>query len=307
VSRPFSITDVAFDGFRLIGREWRAVLVWALVGAALWIGLMALFFLVGWPMMADVMDAAWRGSPMGWREIAPRLPGLVLFQLASLAVYAMAIGLFLNAIARAILHPDERRSAYLRLGADEARTGGAYLVLMLLAIGVMAAAAGFVGLLYLLTRDLMIIPLAAPLAFFAVWGVWVWGSVRLSLLLPRTFDTGRIDLPAAWRLTRGSFWPLLGLGLLVYLLSMLISFLAQPLMLVFMPWMMMTLPSTPDATVDPREIMQQMAPMMVGMFALMMPIVLAQAVVTYAPFVAAYRALSATPPRPDAAPSVPAG
>ena len=41
-------------------------------------------------------------------------------------------------------------------------------------------------------------------------------SVRLSLASPLAFDQGRIDLKAAWRMTRGRFWALFGSFLLAW-------------------------------------------------------------------------------------------
>ena len=51
---------------------------------------------------------------------------------------------------------------------------------------------------------------------------FIFLAVRLSLASPMTFETKRIDLRGAWRLTQGRFWPLLGTYFIAFALSIVV-------------------------------------------------------------------------------------
>ena len=51
---------------------------------------------------------------------------------------------------------------------------------------------------------------------------FVFLAVRLSLASPMTFETHKIDLRAAWRMTQGRFWPLLGTYFIAFALSVVV-------------------------------------------------------------------------------------
>lgn len=294
MSRTFSVTDSVFAGFRLMAREPKAAAVWVGAGALAWIALFAVGFAVGMPLMIGWMEASWRQQAFDWRRLAALAPSIVMLQLAGMVLYAAVLGFSLNAIARAVLRPEDRRGFYLRFGAAELRTGAAYVILMLLASAVMLVLAGLVGVLWLLTRDIGLTFGVSFLAMFAAWIAFIWGGLRLSLLLPMVGDTGRIDLRAAWRLSRGVFWQLLGLAVFVYLFSILVSMVIQPVLGLFVMPSMMATAAAPAHDIGPREAFSVMAPTFGLMMVLMAPLMMVQMIVTYAPFVDAYRALSAT-------------
>jgi hypothetical protein len=90
-------------------------------------------------------------------------------------------------------------------------------VVSALATGVLNAAGGGQGLVYLVTLAI---------------GLWVMGLVvfvvvRLSLALPMTFAQRRVRVFAAWRLTRGSFWRLTGAYFLALVLFVVVWLLAM--------------------------------------------------------------------------------
>jgi hypothetical protein len=64
--------------------------------------------------------------------------------------------------------------------------------------------------------------LALAIALPAIICGFIYFAVRLSLASPLTFDTGRIDPMAAWRMTRGRFWPLLGAYFIAFALSIVV-------------------------------------------------------------------------------------
>jgi hypothetical protein len=67
--------------------------------------------------------------------------------------------------------------------------------------------------------------LAAALVFLAFLALFCWLAVRLSLVLPATFDRRRLQIGSAWRLTKGRFWPLFGMYVLSFVLVIVISLL----------------------------------------------------------------------------------
>ncbi len=67
--------------------------------------------------------------------------------------------------------------------------------------------------------------------------VAVWLAVRLSLVAPMTFAEQKIAIKESWAMTKGRFWPLLGMAVLAGVMSMLVGLLGSiviaPLNLIF--------------------------------------------------------------------------
>jgi ABC-type glycerol-3-phosphate transport system permease component len=57
---------------------------------------------------------------------------------------------------------------------------------------------------------------------FVVLATWLWNKVFLSF--PATFATRSIRLFEGWALSRGSFWPLVGMNLLALVLAIAVAF-----------------------------------------------------------------------------------
>jgi hypothetical protein len=121
---------------------------------------------------------------------------------------------------RAVLHPDDRRWFYLRLGLDEARLGVLSFAAFLAAVAFGGAPAYLVFVLAspimsavpALTRDV-----ATVGALVTVW-LDVWLGVRLSLIAVETFSERRFHLTSYWPVTGGRFWYLLACYFLFFLI-----------------------------------------------------------------------------------------
>jgi hypothetical protein len=133
---------------------------------------------------------------------------------------AIAFGtMFYCGVYRAVLRPKEGGFAYLKFGADEWR------IILLMIIFVIAAMVIFfvgiilIGLLMAALGGLgSFATLARILLFVALVCAYFWVAVRLCLVVPFTFGERKIDIGAAWRLTGGNFWRLLGMTLLIVLM-----------------------------------------------------------------------------------------
>lgn len=219
----FSPTDACFEGFRLVRREpaslalWAAVyfvtIVLAFVGVLMTVGLGALEGLrVGATFVLPTQTARILSDILpATMIVAPCLVALVTVQMC--AVY------------RAVLRPEDRAFAYLRLGADELRVLVVLLTLMVLfgaGIGLPSAAlAVAANMLWPSSHaGAVLLAFAGFLFLFCAFG---WVGVRLSLAPVDTFAHRAIRIWESWDLTRMHVWPLIGMYALVVLLGVVVS------------------------------------------------------------------------------------
>ena len=214
------VTDAAFEGFRLTRERPRAILAWA--GLLLVLSVVTAFVsitLIGedWPELR----AAMANPPPAPEDAVQLLHQLAPVNAVLIPLNLLVFAMIQCAVARAVLQPGEGARGYLRLGVDEVRVL-ASLVLLLLVLALMlivgsvlasllsaAAGGGLVGFLLLV----------------AVLGGLAWLFLRLSLAPVHAFVAKRIDLPGAWRLTRGSAWRLLGSYVLAFVLAFTVCLL----------------------------------------------------------------------------------
>lgn len=226
----FSATEAIGSGFRLIAREPKAVLAWI----GLYLAVMAVQYAIMWAAMPDIIgyyQALGRGALEGGAEpddaevlgmvskMFAVMPFLLILGLAFLAV-------FLGAIYRAVLDPEDRRLAYLRFGRKELwllLTMLAWFLLMTVVyIALMIPAALVGGLVAGLAAGqdgapaMAVLPMTAVI--LVVWLVCLWLALRFSLALPMSFDEGRFRLFQSWAMTRGQSLKILGVGIALVLL-----------------------------------------------------------------------------------------
>lgn len=293
----FSATDAAFEGFRLIRRKPSVLIWWTLaylvvfaVMAAVMIGPMAIII----PQL-EALEAL--GDAARPEDLMP-LAGPYFGMLALL----LPLGLLSNAISysavtRAVLTPAKSAWGYMRLGGDEMRVLLVSLVLGLVLIGIYMAAI-FAALFAAGAGAAMEAPFMYLLAFLVgLFGfvVVIWLSVRLSLAVPLVIDRKQVNFFGSFRLTKGKFWPLLGMGLLVAIItiviSLLISLVTQPLLLMLGSGLMTDLEQAEELS-DVMALMQQNLPLL-GIMVLSQALTSALTIaIMLAPFTAAYMALS---------------
>lgn len=208
-------------GFGLIRRRPLSVALWGIVNVAATalLGVAQLRLLGG-----DPETIAARAATVGF--------DVQLFAVQSgFGLLGFLVTTILWAAAfRAVLRPDERGFASLRLGMDELRLMAVTILLYLLFVvcGFFAALGfGFlVSLLQLATggnpqlaaalATLLVVALAAGIVFLLV---------RLSVVTPLVIERRRIGIDESWELTRGHFWSLLGAYILMALVFLALALL----------------------------------------------------------------------------------
>ncbi|HEY5072928.1 MAG TPA: hypothetical protein VII63_12955 [Caulobacteraceae bacterium] len=198
----FSPVSAAFEGFRVLRRQPKAVLIWTL----LWLAALSVMAVV--VASGDRVVVARHAPHRNLWEITRQFgPFAVVFIAMLLVIWASTT----VATFRAVLQPERKESFFLRLSADELRLA----IMTITAVGLVLVAGGAPAfLLFALVSPLMA---AAPTfardvaTLGAVATVWldIWLAVRLSLIAVETFAEGRFHLTAYWPLTRGRFWYLM--------------------------------------------------------------------------------------------------
>ena len=289
----FSASDAAFEGFRIVRRRPLSVLVWALA--------YVVFFAVGFllvgqsviSVMTQIEALEQAGGSPTMTDFAPIMGAYgTIFGVAW--PLSILLGTVLStAIARAVVRPKDSALGYLRLGIDEMRVLGAMVVQFLLLMVYYAVVGGVcVGLgFYAHSSGQGWAWLACVLVGLTGFLALIWLIVRLSLTVPIIVAEGRFTLFGSMPVTRGRFWPLLGMALLAGIMSIVVAFLGG---LIAMPIALLTggpLVAQLE-TVDGLptiEILMRLAPALIATGVFNAIVSALQLAILYAPFAEAYR------------------
>jgi hypothetical protein len=224
-----SIGEAVGEGFRLIIKRPVSVLAWGAARTALSAGAFSLMapFIV--PFYAQSLNRMANPTAAAAPPAPPDLSQMMAMQGASWLINlgSMVLGAVLYcAIARAVLFPERRAWAYMRLGIPELFLFllffGATIVMIIglvvtiipiaLVAGIaIAAHAGFVAVI------------AMFVGFIAVIAVLLWLFTRFSLLGAMMVQDGKFHFADAWALTRGRFWSLFLLGMLLVVILIVLE------------------------------------------------------------------------------------
>ena len=225
----FSATDAALVGFRIVAERPWAVAIWAVLQFVVSLALALLVATSAGPAFTKLSQMGLQTpttDPTGvlalMGQVAPTYFALLV---VSLVLYAVLFA----AMNRAVLRPDDRPFGYLRLGGDELRQLALFVLLLAIGVGVYIALALVVitlGVVFSLLAGpgmalSLMVAILVPSFIAALLFVWV----RLSLASPIAFDRHRIDLGAAWAMSRNRFWPMLGSYLIAFVLSIVVLIL----------------------------------------------------------------------------------
>ncbi|WP_332658948.1 hypothetical protein [Brevundimonas sp.] len=231
----FSATDAAFEGFRLVRRNPLALVAWTLLYAVLTLtALFSLSTMVGsletWTAQVEAMESVDQPS---LEQVMALMSGFgaIMAQVAWLLPVSLVVGAMLGAaVARGVLNPSRDRFGYLRLGMDEVR-----VLVVTFVLGLIMGLACFVAFL---AWGLLIgaakagggggaAAIAGVVGFLAIVCGFVWLSVRLSLAVPITVAEKRFAFFDSFNLTKGRFWPLLGMAILALVMVLVVQLLSS--------------------------------------------------------------------------------
>ena len=295
----FSATDAVFEGFRVVRRKPMTLVWWSLFYMVVMALAMAVIggSLIRLVNAAEALEAA--GGTPSPEDFMPLLQ-LYMGVFAVVLPISLAAGAVVYAaVSRAVLRPEDSRFGYLRFGMDEVRvlvvTVAVGLMLMLLG-GLSFTLVGVVGGLAASLEAPWLWLVAVLLGLGAI-AALIWLAVRLCLAVPITVGERRIAVLDSFRLTRGRFWPLLGMAILAGVLSLVVGLLGSLVLtpLQFVTGGMTRLQDLEGAALT--EILQTAWPMIAVWIATNAIVSALQVAVVYAPFSAAYRDIVADGPR----------
>ena len=288
----FSATEAAFEGFRVVRRNPMALIFWALFYAVF---MVAIFAMMG-PNRISFVTATEQLEQSGtiptMEDFTPifQMMGLLFAVLLPLSLIASAM--IYAAVARSVLRPGESAFGYLRLGMDEVRVLVVSLVLFIVFMVLMTVASAIIGAVIGMTiaAEMPALWLLVVLLILAAICACIWVAVRLSLAIPITMAERRIAIFDSFSFTKGRFWPLLGMALLAWVMSIVVGLLGS---LVAMPLQfatgggMMALEGLEDESLQ--VILQSAWPAIAAWIVINAVMSALQVAVVYAPFSAAYR------------------
>ena len=206
---------------------------------------------------------------------------------------SLVIGaVLMAAIARAVLTPGTSGFGYMRLGMDEVRVFVVTIVIAILysiAACIAVVAAAVIGGIAISAIEgwgalVMVLAMLAAIAFM------IWLAVRWSLAVPITIAQKKFAIFDSFAVTKGRFWPLLGMAFIAFVMVVIVSLLAG---IVAMPISMMGgMSMFGNMGGDPTEMFRDFNPTNPWIIAssVVNAFVYALTVaVLYAPFSAAYR------------------
>ena len=288
----FSATDAVFEGFRVVRRQPLALVFWALFYAAIMAAAFAMIgpSLIGFVTATEQLEQS--GATPTMEDFAPLFQMMGLLFAVLLPASLITSAMMHAAIARSVLRPGESAFGYLRLGMDEVRVLVVSVVLFLVFMVLMAVSSGLIGVAVGMTvaAEAPALWLLVVLLVLATIALFAWLSVRLSLAIPITMAERRIAIFDSFGFTKGRFWPLLGMALLAWVLSMVVGLLGS---LVAMPLELATgggITALEGLEDESLQVILQSAWPAIGAWILINAVMSAlQVAVVYAPFAAAYR------------------
>lgn len=213
-----SVGSIVGGGFRLIRERPVAVAIWA-----------ALYAVVGFAtqMMALRMMTGMQ-TLQGQEPNPAAVFGMMGQMIPIYIVICLLAVVMLCASYRAVLRPSESGFGYLRVGMDELRMVGLFLIvlvvaivggfivvlLMMMIVGGLALAAGGSATAAIVLGGLLYLVMICALIYI---------NVRLSLMFSLTFARRRISIDGAWALTRGRFWTLFGAYFVIAVISIVLA------------------------------------------------------------------------------------
>lgn len=295
----FSATDAAFEGFRVVRRK-PTVLIWWTLAYLVFIGLvimLAMGSLIDLAGAAEALRGVTSPRPEDMAPVTSAMNGIM----AVAGPMGLLFGAVLNtAVARAVLEPERSAFGYLRLGVDELRVLAVTVALALLAMAAIVTAGILLGVLGGVAVSALgaMGGIVTGLAVLALLVAAAWVAARFSLAVPITLAERKIAVFDSWRVTRGRALPIVGMAILSFMMTIVVSILfsvmLMPLSLIFgMAGGWQELARMQGAGVV--EVVSALGPFLAVLTLFQAVGAALQLAVAYAPFSAAYREIRGVP------------
>jgi hypothetical protein len=219
------VSQSAFSGFGVISRNWIAPAIWGLVQTVLAVLPMLLVLPTLMEFFGAISGAISRGVEPDEAEMMRLSTQMNMIQPLTWITQLLAQGLVTGAIIRAVLHPEDRRWFYMRLGMGELMLVAVSLVftiIFVVAFIVAAIVVAIFGFAIGAANEGAGIA-AAVLVGMIAFGVIIWGCLRFSLGFAMSHEKKQFLLFESWRMTEGHAGGLFGMGLLSVVIGWLIS------------------------------------------------------------------------------------
>jgi hypothetical protein len=196
------------------------VLIWGVARIALAVAVVALYA----PVYLVIFQAVRAGAGP---EAFQGNPEIMRLQSLSYLINILQIGIssvIWCAVFRSVLHPEQNQFAYMRVGATEFFVAvlliGAGFVFGIGLVGVILVSAIVIALLavmHLIWLAVIVGILAAVASFVAL----IYFGLRFSMVGPMIVEDGKFHLGESWALTRGHVGSLFMIGLLLFVVALL--------------------------------------------------------------------------------------
>jgi hypothetical protein len=282
----FSATESAFEGFRVVKRSPLVILWWSLAYLLFFAVLLAA---IGGPVLSMMPQLrAMEGQDPSTMDFGPifQLYGLLLAVALPLGVI---FGAVLNAaVARSVLFPAAKGFGYMRIGKDELRVAGVTLILTIVFMAIYALLFGVVAVVavsaYSANAGLGV--LLGVMAGLAALAVMAFVAVKFSLAVPIVVAEKRFAVFDSWALTKGRFWPLVGMALIAFVMAIIVNVLGA---VIGMPFQLMGGAfSSAVESGNTAAILSAFGPIVVVSIVINLIVSTLQLAVLYAPFSSAY-------------------
>ena len=197
-------------GFRIVRQRAGALLIWTIVQLA---AIVAADFAIA-ALMHNNIEAIYGGASPADAQMS------FLFQNFLIGLAGIAVSTILYAaVQRSVIHPTEGGPGWLRLGKDELRLFTLVLLYLFVFFVGFLIAGLVLGFHFITAAESAAGPLQLALVIMGVIAGLYFGT-RLSLTFPLSLKLKSFSIDDGWHLTRGHFWTLLAVYLVIFVIML---------------------------------------------------------------------------------------
>ena len=298
-------------GFQLIGRRPVSVLVWGLLRVGFAVAVLAVYAPVIMSMFSEIASEAQTGAKPNPADMSQMMSHMFLIQ--GVGYLAQFVGLFISAIilcaiSRAVVHPERKAFASLRLGAPEffvVILSFALSFVLVFAIMIFAIPFVILGVFLGVQHQWIALAIMVGVAVLILILGLIYIAARFAFVVPMMVDDGRFHLFDAWTLTKGKVGSIILIGLCLVLIALLLGAVINALFIGLGAAALGVAAGgfnnlqTFFTQTPPQQILMTLAPSLILLGLLIIPIQGAAQAIFIAPWARAYR--DVVPPSPPPA------